>query len=403
MSGNRPIGFATKAIHGRKHTDKHEPEGHRPIRTLSTPIFMSSTFAFENSDHGAAIFAGKSPDYTYTRMGNPTTAALESEIAFLEGAEKGLAFASGMAAISHLTFLLVKPGQKFVFAKTIYGGTHKFFSSTCVDDFKMTSVGVDAANLEEVARAVDNDAKMLFIETPSNPTLACVDIQACADIAHRCQVPLVVDNTFLTPYLQCPIEFGADFVVHSATKYLNGHGDTVGGFVVGKNEPMTALHKQVLNIVGGCISPFNSWLILRGIRTLPVRMDRHCANAMEIAQFLSFHPKVARVYYPGLRTDPNYPLAKRQMRDFGGMVAFEVKGGREAAKTACDNVRIWTLAVSLGDVDSLISQPASTTHSAYKDEELRAAGIDPGLIRLSVGLEDVDDLIDDLRQALKLI
>ena len=403
MSGDRPVGFATKAIHGRKHTDKHEPGDRRPIRTLSTPIFMSSTFAFDSVDHGEAIFSGRSPDYTYTRMGNPTTAALESEVAYLEGAEKGLAFASGMAAISHLTIHLVKAGEKFVYAKTIYGGSFKFFSHTCVEQFKMNTVGVDAANLAEVEAAVDADTKMLFIETPSNPTMACVDIAACAEIAHRVGAPLVVDNTFLTPYLQCPIEFGADYVVHSATKYLNGHGDTVGGFVVGPAEPMTQMHKQTATVLGGCISPFNSWLILRGIRTLPVRMDRHCANAMEIAQFLSFHPKVSKVYYPGLRTDAYHELAKRQMRDFGGMVAVDVKGGREAAKTVGNNLSVWTLAVSLGDVDSLISIPASTTHSSYNDEELRAAGINPGLIRLSVGLEDVDDLIEDLRRALKLI
>jgi methionine-gamma-lyase len=403
MNGKRPVGFATKAIHGKKHTDKHTVQGHRPIGAISTPIYMSSTFAFESAEHGAAIFSGQSPDYTYTRMGNPTTAAVESELAYLEGADKGLAFASGMAALSHLTFHLVKAGEKFVYAKTIYGGSFKFFSTTCVDNFKMNAVAVDGTNLAEVEAVVDDQTKMLFIETPANPTLALVDIAACAEIAHKHNVPLVVDNTFMTPYLQCPIEFGADYVLHSATKYLNGHGDVVAGFVVGPQGPMTAFHKAVLTVVGGCISPFNSWLILRGIRTLPVRMDRHCANAMEIAQFLSFHPKVTKVYYPGLRTDPFHELAKRQMRDFGGMVAFEVKGGREAARTVCNNVHVWTLAVSLGDVDSLISNPATTTHSSYSDQEMRDAGFDPGMIRLSVGLEDVDDLIQDLREALKLV
>lgn len=403
MSSHREVGFATKAVHGRKHTDKHAPGDQMPYRTVSTPIIMTSTFAFDSVEHGAAIFTGESSDYTYTRISNPTTAALESEVAYLEGAEKGLALASGMAAISHLTFHLVKPGEKFVYAKTIYGGSHKFFSHACNVHFKMKPVPVDAADLDAVAAAVDKDTKMLFIETPSNPTLTVVDIAGCAEIAKKHGVPLVVDNTFLTPYLQCPIEFGADYVVHSLTKYLNGHGDVVGGLIVGSEEGMTILKREIANDVGGCFSPFNAWLVLRGIRTLPVRMDRHCKNAMELAQFLSFHPKVEQVFYPGLRSDPYYELAKKQQRAPGGMLAFTVKGGCAAAGTFANNVQLWTRAVSLGDVDSLISNPATTTHSTYTDEELRDAGIDPGLIRLSVGLEDIDDLIEDLRQAFKKI
>jgi methionine-gamma-lyase len=399
----RKVGFATKAIHGKKHTDKHDPLDQNPYRTVSTPIFMTSTFAFDSVEHGAAIFTGESPDYTYTRMGNPTTAALENEVAYLEGAEAGLAFASGMAAISHLTFYLVRPDEKFVYAKTIYGGTHSFFSKTCIDHFKMNAVGVDAANLDDVAAVVDKDTKMLFIETPSNPTLAVVDIAGCAEIAHKHNVPLVVDNTFLTPYFQTPIDHGADYVLHSLTKYLTGHGDTVGGLVVGTTEGIAGLKKEIANNVGGCFSPFNAWLVLRGIRTLPVRMDRHNSNAMEIAKFLSFHPKVETVYYPGLRSSPFFEVAKKQQRAPGGMLAFTVKGGRQAAGKLSNAVQLWTRAVSLGDVDSLISNPATTTHSTYSDDELRAAGIDPGLIRLSCGLEDVDDLIEDLRQALRLV
>ncbi|MDP8222271.1 MAG: aminotransferase class I/II-fold pyridoxal phosphate-dependent enzyme [Candidatus Lernaella stagnicola] len=403
MSEQRKIGFATKAIHGRKHTDKHDPNDHNPYRTVSTPIFMTSTFAFDSVEHGAAIFNGESPDYTYTRIGNPTTAALESEVAYLEDAEAGVSFASGMAAISHLTFYLVKPGEKFLYAKTLYGGTHRFFGYACDVHFKMKPVAVDATNLDEIRAAIDKNTKMLFIETPSNPTLAVVDIAACAEIAHQHGVPLVVDNTFLTPYFQLPIHHGADFVVHSLTKYLTGHGDTVGGLVVGRAERLADLKREISNDVGGCFSPFNAWLVLRGIRTLPVRMERHNANAMEVAQFLAFHPKVEEVFYPGLRSNPYYELAKRQQRAPGGMLAFTVKGGRRAAGTLSNSVTLWTRAVSLGDVDSLISNPATTTHSTYSDDELRAGGIDPGLIRLSVGLEDVDDLIEDLRDALKKI
>ena len=397
------IGFSTKAIHGRKHFDKHEPDRHKPIHSISTPIFMSSTFAFDSAEHGARVFSGEEQGYFYTRLGNPTTAALESEIAYLEGGETGLAFASGMAAISHLTFTLAQPGDKFVFANTIYGGSFKFFSDTCVNVFKMKPVPVNAGDLAAVAAAVDDQTKFLFVETPANPTLALVDIAACAEIAHRHRVPLVLDNTFATPYLQNPIEFGADIIVHSATKYLNGHGDVVAGLLVG---PQNILHRvlgEMSRDVGGIISPFNAWLILRGIRSLPVRMDRHCASAMEIAQFLSFHPKVERVYYPGLRTHPGYDIAKKQMRDFGGMVAFDIKGGRDAGRVFCNSVKIWTLAVSLGDVDSLIEHPASMTHSTYSDDDLAAAGIGKGMIRLSVGLEDVDDLIEDLRQAFRQI
>ncbi|NLH47537.1 MAG: aminotransferase class I/II-fold pyridoxal phosphate-dependent enzyme [Myxococcales bacterium] len=403
MSASSKTGFSTKCVHGRKHTDKHDPHGRKPFGTVSTPIFMSSTFAFESVEHGAKIFAGESKDYTYTRIGNPTTAALESEVAFLEGAERGLALASGMAAVSHLTFHLVKPGEKFLYAKTLYGGTFAFFSHVCESHFKMKPIVIDATNLDEVAAAIDKDTKMLFIETPSNPTLALIDIAGCAEIARKHGVPLVVDNTFATPYLQNPIEFGADYVLHSLTKYLGGHGDLVGGLVVGSEENMARLHKDIYVDVGGCLSPFNAWLVLRGIRTLPARMDRHCKSAMEIAQFLSFHPKVEQVFYPGLRSNPDYHLAVKQMRNFGGMVSFLVKGGREAAAKMADNAKLWTLAVSLGDVDSLLSVPASTTHSTYSNEELRAAGIDPGLIRLSVGLEDVDDLIEDLRDALRTI
>jgi len=399
-----PIGFSTKAIHGRKHVDKHEAEEeHKPVRSLSTPIFMASTFAFKSAEHGAQVFAGEDDDYFYTRISNPTTNALQSEIAFLEGGEMGLAFGSGMAAISHLTFALAHPGDKVVYGRTLYGGTYKFFADTCPDIFKIETVDINPLNLNEVASAIDDNTKMFFLETPANPNLDIIDIAACAEIAHKHNVPLVVDNTFATPYLQNPLELGADIVVHSATKYLNGHGDVVAGLIVGPEKYLSLVHGEMLRDVGGIISPFNSWLILRGIRSLPVRMDRHCASAMEIAQYLSFHPKIDSVYYPGLRTHPGHELAKRQMRDFGGMISFEVKGGRDAGRIVCNNVHLWTLAVSLGDVDSLIQHPAAMTHSTYSDEMLAQANIGAGMVRLSVGLEDVDDLIEDLRQALRKV
>ncbi len=400
---NRPVGFSTKAVHGRKHVDKHDPGDHKPIRSISTPIFMSSTFAFESADHGAKIFAGEVQDYVYTRMGNPTTAALESEIAFLEGAEMGLAYASGMAAISHLTFGLVKPGEKLVYTDTVYGGTHAFFANVCPNHFGIQTQHVRGHDLAAIDAAIDKKTKFLLIETPANPTLEIIDIAACAEIAHSHGIPLVVDNTFATPYLQNPLDFGADISLHSATKYLNGHGDVVAGLLAGPHKYLDVVYHAMTKEVGGIISPFNSWLILRGIRTLPVRMDRHCESAEQIAQYLAFHPKVERVYFPGLRTHPNYEIAQRQMRKFGGMVTFDVKGGRAAGKIVCDNVKLWTLAVSLGDVDSLLSHPASMTHSTYDDAMLATAGIGAGMIRLSVGLEDVEDLMDDLGQALKKV
>ena len=399
----RPIGFSTKAIHGSKHTDKHEPAEPREVRSLSTPIFMASTFAFKSAEHGAQVFAGESKDYFYTRISNPTTEALENEIAYLEGCERGLAFGSGMAAISHLTFALVKPGEKLVYARTVYGGTYKFFADTCPERFCIKTVGCNGADLASVAEAVDDETKMLFVETPANPNMDIVDIAGCAEIAHKHGAALAVDNTFCTPYLQNPVDFGADVVVHSATKYLNGHGDVVAGVLAGPNRIMNLVHGEMLREVGGIMSPFNAWLILRGIRSLPVRMDRHCASALEIAKFLSFHPKIEHVYYPGLRTHPGYALAQKQMRQPGGMIAFEVKGGRDAGRKVCNSVKLWTLAVSLGDVDSLIQHPASMTHSTYSDEALAKANISTGMVRLSVGLEDVDDLIEDLREALRQV
>jgi len=243
----------------------------------------------------------------------------------------------------------------------------------------------------------------VYIETPANPTLSILDIAACSEVAHRHGAKVLVDNTFATPYFQRPLELGADIVLHSATKYIGGHGDTIGGILIGEAEFIEVARGEILRDLGGCISPFNAWLLLRGLKTLPVRMERHAFNAMRIAKYLAFHPKVARVWYPGLSTHPQHELAKKQMSGFGGMITFEVKGGREAAITLLNNVKLMTLAVSLGDVDTLIEHPASMTHSTYSPEELAETGITEGMIRLSVGIEHVNDLIDDLSQALRVI
>ena len=400
MKEQREYGFATLCIHGKKHLDKHE--GGRPIRAVSTPIFQSSTFAFENADHGAAIFAGEDDGYVYTRLGNPTQTALETEMAYLEGGEAALALASGMAAATTAVLACCRSGEHLVSGDTLYGGTHQLFTQT-LPRMGIDVTEVDTRDPQNFADAITDRTRLIYVETPANPTLVLTDLAAVAEVAHRAGVPLLVDNTFCTPYLQNPLALGADIVLHSATKYIGGHGDTVAGILVGKQDWILQARMEILRDVGGCISPFNAWLLLRGLKTLPVRMDRHCENAMEIAQFLSYHPRVREVIYPGFKTHPQHALARRQQRGYGGMISFLVEGGREAGKTVMDSVELCTLAVSLGDVDTLIEHPATMTHSTYSEEELKQVGIDPAMIRLSVGLENVDDLIQDLRQALARI
>lgn len=396
----RKWGFATIAVHGKRRFDKQDTV--RPIRAVSTPIFQSSTFAFESAEQGANIFAGKEEGYFYTRLGNPTQAALELEMAYLEGGEAALAFSSGMAAISSAVLGQVRTGERVVSSDTLYGGTHRFFNET-LRDLGIEVEEVDGRDPLNIRRALDDRTRLIYIETPANPTLRMIDIAACAEIAREAHIPLAVDNTFATPYYQNPIALGADISIHSATKYIGGHGDTVAGVLVGPKSFVDHVRSDILRDFGGVISPFNAWLLLRGLKTLPVRMDKHSENALEVAQFLSFHPRIERVYYPGLRTHEQYDLARRQMRGFGGMIAFEMKGGRDAGRTLMNHVELCTLAVSLGDVDTLIEHPATMTHSTYSEEELKAVGISSGLVRLSVGIEDVDDIVADLRQALKRV
>lgn len=386
-------GFDTLTVHGSEGVDKH-------TGAISTPIYQSSTFTFFNSAHGEALFKGEASGYFYSRIGNPTEDCLEREMAFLEGGEAALAFSSGMAAEAALILTLCGTGDNFVSSATVYGGTHGM-NLNLLPRFGIEAREVVATNLDEIEAAIDERTKLIFIETPANPTLAIIDIRACAHIARKHGVLLVVDNTFATPVLQRPLELGADVVVHSATKYIGGHGDTVAGIIIGNSELVTRVRKETLNYVGSCISPFNAWLLLRGLKTLAVRMKRHCSNAVRVAQYLSFHPRVKKVYYPGLRHHPGHDIARSQMSDFGGMVAFEIKGDREDAKRMMDAVELCILAVSLGDCDSLISHPASTTHSTYTPEQLNEAGISEGLIRLSVGIEDPQDICADLGQALK--
>ncbi len=381
----------TNIVHGGVHPDK-DTGAHVP------PIYMTSTFVFKDADHGARLFKDEETGYIYTRLGNPTINLLAQKMALLESAEAGLVFASGMAAIFATVLACCKSGEHIVSDKVIYGGTYALFQHL-LPRIGITTTFVDTTDDSQIKSAIRTNTKMILIESPANPTLKINDIRRIAEIAHQHNIMLCVDNTFATPYLQMPIELGADIVVHSATKYLGGHGDLIGGIVVGKKDFIKYMAKEIANDVGGCISPINAWLILRGLKTLAVRMERHCANAMEIAKFLKNHPKVERVYYPGLEDHPGHEIAKKQMRAFGGMLGFDLKGGREAGKTLMNSVRLCTLAVSLGDTDTLIEHPASMTHSTYNEDELIKAGINPGFVRMSVGIENVEDLIADLSQA----
>jgi methionine-gamma-lyase len=384
----------TDVVHGGQHPDKH-------TGALSPPIYQTSTFVFRDADHGARLFKGEEQGYIYTRISNPTIDLLASKIAFLESAQAGLVFASGLAAIFNVVVSVVRSGENVVSDDTIYGGTYTLFKNV-LPNLGIEVISVDASENERVTAAINERTKLMFVETPANPTLKIIDIARCAETARSRGIPLCVDNTFATPYLQKPIEKGADIVVHSATKYFGGHGDIIGGVVVGKQDFIKDMWKGAKDI-GASISPFNAWLILRGLKTLAVRMDRHCLNAQRVAEFLMQHSKVEHVYYPGLKSHPGYDVACRQMRGFGGMVGFDVKGGKEAGKVIMNSMKLCTLAVSLGDVDTLIEHPGSMTHSGYSESELLESGINPGFVRISLGLEHVDDIIEDLEQALKRI
>jgi len=393
MNEHRKTGYNTAIIHAGQSPD--------PLTgALATPIYQTSTFVFDSAEQGAARFALEEEGYIYTRLGNPTQHALEVKMATLEGAEAALAVASGMTAIAASFWTLCGSGDHIVAADTLYGCTHALLSHS-MPKFGIDVTFVNAADPENIRQAMRPNTKVIFIETPANPTLTIIDIAATAKIAHEHQAQLVVDNTFMSPYCQRPLEFGADIVVHSATKYLNGHGDVIAGVVVGKKEFLNQVRfVGVKDITGGCISPFNAWLTLRGIKTLGVRMERHCSNAMQVAQFLSNHPKVIKVYYPGLPDHPGHDLAKAQMRNFGAMISFEITGGVEAGRKVMNSVKLCSLAVSLGDTETLIQHPASMTHSPIDREDRLKAGISDGLVRLSVGLEDYEDIIADLNQAL---
>lgn len=392
---NPNVGLGTKAIHAGNVKDEQ-------YGALTTPIYQTSTFVFDSCEQGGRRFAGAEAGYIYTRLGNPTVSVLENKVAALEGGEACVAAASGMGAISSALWTIAGAGKHIVADGTLYGCTFALLNHG------MTRYGVevsfvDTSDMDAVKAALKENTCAVYLETPANPNLKITDIAAVAEIAHAYNpaIKVVCDNTFASPALQNPLALGADVVVHSATKYLNGHGDVIAGFVVGKADFIGEVRMFGLkDMTGAVMDPFAAYLILRGLKTLELRMQRHCANAKAIAEFLDQHPAVEKVYYPGLKDHVGHDIAARQMKDFGGMLSFEVKGGRAAGTKLVNSLNLITVAVSLGDAETLIEHPASMTHSTYTEEELAASGIPAGLIRLSAGLENAEDIIADLEQAL---
>ena len=381
MSKDQP-GFATRAIHAGQDADP-------ATGATVVPIYATSTYT--------QAAPGQHKGFEYSRTGNPTRAALETCLASLEGGERGLAFASGSAATAAVLSTL-KPGDEVAAAADLYGGTYRLLERV-FKPWGLVARYTDDASPAGFAKIITPATKMVWIETPTNPLVQVIDIAAIADLAHKAGAPLAVDNTFASPYLQLPLKLGADLVVHSTTKYLGGHSDVVGGAVIGRKDLLQPI-AFYQNAAGGVPGPFDCWLVLRGLKTLALRMERHCANARQLATWLVKQPQVRRVYYPGLPNDPGHDLAKRQMRDFGGMMSVSIHGGKETALRLLTRTKLFSLAESLGGVESLIGHPATMTHASIPAEIRQARGIDDGLVRLSVGIEDVQDLQEDLRQAL---
>jgi cystathionine beta-lyase/cystathionine gamma-synthase len=376
------MGFSTIAIHA-----GNEPDS--ATGAVSVPIYQTSTYAQDAF--------GKHKGYEYARTQNPTRSALEKNIAALEGAKFGYAFASGMAA-TDAALKLVKSGEHVILGDNTYGGTFRLFSKV-LSNYGVEFDLVDTTDVTNLERAFKPNTKMVFVETPTNPVMSVTDLAAVSEISHAHGARVVCDNTFMSPYLQRPIEFGVDIVVHSTTKYLNGHSDSVGGFVALNDEKDAEWIGFIQNSVGAILSPMDSFLVLRGTKTLAVRMEAHDKNGRQVANFLAEHPKVQKVYYPGLVSHPQHELAKRQQKGFGGMVAFET-GSLDNAKKVLESVKLCILGESLGGVESLISHPATMTHASVPIEKREQLGITDGLVRVSVGIEDVEDIIADLDQAL---
>ena len=375
--------------------------GHHRTAELehSEAIFATSSFVFENAAQAAARFAGDEPGNIYSRFTNPTTRAFEERLAAMEGGEACVATASGMAAITSLCMAVLKSGDHIVSSRSVFGTTTSLFAKH-LPSFGIETSFVDLTNLKAWKDAITTNTRLLFLETPSNPLCEIADIRALADLAHDNSCLLVVDNCFCTPALQRPLELGADVIIHSATKYLDGQGRIMGGAVVGPNPLINEDVFGVIRTTGPSMSPFNAWVALKGLETLNLRMNAHSQNAMQLASFLEQHPRVQKLYHPGIESHPQHELARSQQQGFGGVVSFVVKGGREAAWKVIDSIRLLSITANLGDVKSTITHPATTTHGRVSDEIKIKTGIEEGLIRVAVGLEAIDDIIDDLSRGL---
>lgn len=392
---NKKWNFNTKVIHC-------EQIPCEKTGAISQPIVPAVAYSFKDATTAVDVVTGRADGTYYGRYGNPTTRTLEKKIARLESAEDALGVSSGMAAISTALLAFLGQGDHVIVTKDVYGGTHKFLTNLA-PRFGITYDFVDFNDFTVLESSIKQNTKALYIETPSNPSLTLIDIEAVSKLAKKHQLPVIIDNTFMSPYLQRPLERGADIVVHSATKYLNGHGDVIAGFICGKKKIIDDMRFNLMGDLGQSLNAWESFLILRGLKTLGLRMEQHCKNAQRIAEFLEQHPKVKKVYYPGLRSHPQYELAKRQMDGMGGIVAFEVKGGVEAGKKFISELDLAMISFSLGDPETLVQHPASMTHSSIPEDSLEDFGISKGLIRLSAGLEDHEDIIHDLDQALQTL
>jgi methionine-gamma-lyase len=391
MEQTKNLNFESKQVHSGHIEDEYG--------SAVVPIYQTSTFRFRDADHGAACFAGKDKGYIYTRIGNPTITALEDNISQLEKGYGGIATSSGMAAATTLYIALLGKDQHIISTDAIYGPARGVIENH-LSRFGVQYSYIDTSDPDNIIKSIRKESKVLYIETPANPTMNLTDLSKCSEIAREHGLLLVVDNTFCSPYLQNPFDFGADVVFHSVTKFINGHADVVGGIIVTKTEELYKKIRPVMVTMGCCMDPHQAYMVLRGVKTLSIRIERAQENAMQIARFLQNHPKIAWIKYPGLESHPHFELAKKQMRGFGSMLSFGLKGGFEAGKKLMNSVRLSTLAVSLGGIETLIQHPASMTHASVPRDEKLKAGITDDLVRYSVGIENINDLINDLNQAL---
>lgn len=393
MKNEKNYLFETEVIHKGYRSEEHEG-------SLVPPIYQTSTFTFTSAEEGEKRFSGEEAGFVYSRLGNPTVKTLEDRMAALEQGEEGLAFGSGMAAVSAVLVALTKTGDHILCSQGVYGCTFGLLQMI-KNKYHINHDFSQMSSKEEIEAAIRSETVCIYVETPINPTMKLVDLEMVCQVAREKGITVVVDNTFSSPYLQKPILLGADIVIHSATKYICGHGDVIGGIVVGKKDFIQEVRMTTQKDIGGVMSPFDAWLLLRGLKTLAVRMDRHCENARKIASFLSEHPKIDQVFYPGDKQSPEYSIMKKQMSQPGGLISFTIRGSKEDAQKLLNRLELIKIAVSLGDAETLIQHPATMTHSVVPKAEREKMGIEENLLRLSVGLEAWEDIRDDLNQALQ--